>query len=515
MTKFTRLFLLLISTLMLFGFLCKKPNIKYDKTKEARGIWVTRWEWARDDLKNNPQAQQQRIIEIFDLVKKAKLNFILFQIRGNGDALYKSNFEPWSDLLTGTLGKDPGWDPLAFAVEQAHVRGLELHTWINTFPAWRGTTPPPHTTPEQVYNAHPDWIICNKDGTPMPLTSHYVNLSPGIPEVREYVKNVSLDIINNYDIDGFHFDYIRYPEESVERGYSRDAVSVKLFNTPVGNPDQLEWDDWQRENINQFVRKFYAAAVAVKPWLKISASVIGKYNYSEWNGYSAVYQDALCWVNEGSIDFICPMIYWQTTHPTAPFDKVAGEWLKEYNHQRFIFPGMSINRLGTPEWPLEEIAKQIVTARDGGNGMVFFSYSGLEAAMKKIDNQGFQYLANFPALPWKDKRPPMDPRNLRAELQASGSVLLTWSQPDSTLEPTDVFRYNIFRSEKTPVDIFKAENLIHITATVGTSFYDNTIQPNRTYYFVVTALDRLNNESTPSNEVQVVSTQIVAASISE
>ena len=128
--------------LILFSF-CKRPKIKYDETKEARGIWVTRWEWARNNIRNNPAAQKERIIEIFEKVKQARFNFILFQIRGNGDAFYKSNYEPWSELLTGKLGKNPGWDPLEFAIEQAQLRGLELHAWINTFPAWSGASPPP------------------------------------------------------------------------------------------------------------------------------------------------------------------------------------------------------------------------------------------------------------------------------------------------------------------------------------------------------------------------------------
>ena len=134
-TIFIHFFLIFSLTYLLFFTACKRLKIKYDDTKEARGIWVTRWEWAQDKIRNKPQAQKERIIEIFDLIKKARLNFVLFQIRGNGDAFYKSNYEPWSDLLTGELGKNPGWDPLAFAIEQAHIRGLELHTWMYTYPA--------------------------------------------------------------------------------------------------------------------------------------------------------------------------------------------------------------------------------------------------------------------------------------------------------------------------------------------------------------------------------------------
>ncbi len=505
MLKTTRVIILWLSCFMLVGFLCKEYEIKSDKTREARGVWVTRWEWAREEIVDDSTAQQQRIIDIFDLAKQANLNFILFQVRGNGDALYRSNYEPWSDLLTGTLGKDPGWDPLDFAINHAHERGLELHTWVNTFPAWRGTAPPPNTEPQQVYNARPEWIICGKDGKPMPLSNHYVNLSPGIPEARDYVHHACLDIVKNYDIDGFHFDYIRYPEGSPKLGYSQDSISLKLFNSPLGNPKNLNWEDWQRENINQFVRKFYDEATQLKPWVKISAAVIGKYDYSSWNGYHIVYQDALQWIKDGKMDFIAPMIYWQTDHPTAPFGDITRKWLKEYFHDRYIFPGMSINRLGSRDWPGEEVLKQVSIARDGGNGMVFFSFSGLERAMKKLNNSGgFKHLANLPAMPWKDDTPPMDPFNLKATLLGPENVLLTWESPDTTLEQTDVVRYNIYRSTETPVDIFSAKNLIHITAKPDTFYIDETVNIDQNYFYVVTAMDRVNNESPPSNEVQIM-----------
>ena len=497
--------LLLIFILPLFFAQCKRPHVKYDQTKEARGIWVTRWEWAKPEFQNNPEAQQERIMDILDLAKQAKLNFVLFQVRGNGDAFYRSEFEPWSNLLTGELGKDPGWDPLQFAVEQAHQRGLELHTWVNTFPAWRGTEPPPHTTPEHVYYAHPEWIICDKNGDPMSLSGHYVNLSPGIPEVRRYVHDVCMDIIKKYDIDGMHFDYIRYPEGSPDLGYSHDSISVRLFNSKQGNPQNLSWEDWQRENINQFVRQFYNDATGLKPWVKISAAVIGKYDYSKWNGYHVVYQDALQWIKEGKIDFICPMIYWQISHPTAPFDIITHQWLKNYLHSRYIFPGMMINKLGSDNWPPEEVVKQVMAVREAeGNGMVFFSFSGLEKANDLLKNRGFQFLANFPSMPWKDGKPPMDPQNLQAEVSGSRTVMLSWQAPDSALQTSPVHRYNIFRSEKTPVDVFAGKNLIHIARAKETAFIDAVPDPDKTYFYVVTALDRVNNESPPSNEVRVI-----------
>lgn len=504
MTRLIKIILLIFLTSLLLSFDCKE---KKHSTKEARGLWVTRWEWAVPSDSDRVRIQKQRIMKIFDEAKQAKFNFVLFQIRGNGDAFYQSHYEPWSDLLTGTLGKDPGWDPLAFALWQAHGRGLELYAWFNTFSAWKGIEPPPHTNPEHVYHAHPEWIVCDRNGKQMPLNSNYVSLSPGIPEVRAYLHQVALDIVQNYDLDGFHFDYIRYPENSDKLGYSQDSISLHQFNSPDGNPQQLSWENWQRENINQFVRQFYDHATTLKPWLKISAAVIGKYDYSEWNGYHIVFQDARTWIDEGKMDFIAPMIYWQTDHPTAPYEKIVKNWYKLI-HDRYIYPGMMINNLGSKEWPATEVRDQVEINRNGGNGMIFFSYSGLEKARDQLDSPGFPFLANPPPMSWKDDKPPMDPQNLRAQF-IPGQVLLIWCPPDSSLEPTDVWRYNIFRSEKSPVDFMDAANLIHITIQSDTFHIDTTITWDQTYHYVVTALDRAGNESPPSNQVSITIPQYV------
>jgi len=499
--KVLRISIIFILVLLLLNSVCKR---QFYKTKEARGLWVSRFEWVVKSDTNRMEAQQKRIIEILEKANEAKMNFILFQIRGHGDAFYQSGYEPWSDMLTGTLGSDPGWDPLEFAVAEAHKRGLELHVWFNTFTAWRGETKPPQTNPQHIINAHPEWVVCDVNGNPMKLNQHYVFLSPGMPEVREYIHRVAMDIVQRYNIDGFHFDYIRYPENSNKLGYSHDSISVRLFNSVQGNPKQLNWEDWQRENINQFVATFYDEATAVKPWLKISAAVIGKYDFSDWNGYFAVFQDARQWLSAGKMDFIAPMIYWQTNHPTAPFGRIVKDWLVNYLHQRYIFPGISISKLGTEEWPVKELLTQIYLNREyDNNGMLFFSYGGMEAATQGLEEKGFPYLANIPPMSWKDDTPPLYPKNLKASFIQPDEVLLEWDSPDSLIESTDVWRYNIFRSNKSPVKYNDARNLIHITATNDTTFFDSDVELGKKYYYVVTALDRVNNESPPSNELEV------------
>jgi len=506
-TKSIRIILLMSLLVVTMGSVCRK--MRYP-TREMRGLWVTRWEWAIGDS-NKEEVQKRRIRDIFDQALNVKANVIFFQIRGNGDAFYVSKYEPWSELLSHKLGVDPGWDPLEFAINEAHKRGLELHVWFNTFPAWRGKTPPIHTRPEHVYNAHPEWLVCDKSGEPVKLSNHYVSLSPGIPAVRKYINDVAMDIVSKYDIDGFHFDYIRYPEHADKLGYSHDSISVRLFKSRAGNPYNLDWDDWQRENINQFVRMFYDNATNLKPWVKVSAAVIGKYDYSAWNGYHVVYQDAMRWIKESKIDFIVPMIYWQTDHKTAPFEKITKDWLQNNVYERYIFPGLMINNLGSEKWPGEEVVKQIQICRKYGNGMVFFSHGGLTRAIEAIQEKGDILPANVPAMSWKDDKPPMDPRNLRAEFLADGTIKLMWDDSNSYNGPEDVVRFNVYRGEDRFIDYDDARDLLHITSNLDNEYFDTTAKFGTQYFYAVTALDRVGNESPPSNILEI-NIPLIAAS---
>ena len=490
--KIVKLLIVISVFSILTGSVCEKERFVL---KEARGIWVSRWEWAVEHDGFYEEVQKNRIIEILDNAQRAKFNIVLFQVRGNGDAFYRSNYEPWSALLSDALGQDPGWDPLEFALEHAHRRGLELHAWFNTFPAWRGTTAPAYSTPEHVYRRHPEWLICDRNGNPMPLSNGYVYLSPGIPRARQYIHEVAMDIVYNYDIDGIHFDYIRYPEKASGLGYSHDPLSVQLFGTHNGNPDRLNWADWQRENINIFVRQFYDAATDIKPWVKISAAVIGKYDYSEWNGYHVVFQDAVRWVREGTMDFVVPMIYWPNDHPTSGFEDVTRYWHRLTGSDR-LFPGMLINRVGEEDWPENELIKQLGIAREYSRGMVFFSYGGLE---KMSADRGFQYQANVPAMPWKISAMPPAPVNVHAKFLSNGVVRISWDFNGMSQD----YRFNVFRSNSSPVDCTSAQYLVHVSPLAETHFYDSDVEAGQDYHYAVTALDRVGNESLPSVDAGV------------
>ncbi|MFB0517604.1 MAG: glycoside hydrolase family 10 protein [Candidatus Neomarinimicrobiota bacterium] len=467
--------------------------------KEARGVWLHRFDYCQLTLTHDQDSIRAYIADVINQAADAHFNIIFFQVRGNGDAYYTPGQEPWGSLLTGTPGEDPGWDPLEYALELAHRRGLELHAWFNTFPVWRGSEPPPVTTPASPFLTHPQWIVSDSGGTPMPLSDHYISFSPGIPGVHDHIISVVLDVIRRYDIDGVHFDYIRYPEGAPRAGYSHDPISVQRFNSIEGNPLQLDWNDWQREQITRFVARAYNAITAVKPWIKVSAAVIGSYEAGGWNAYHIVYQDPRRWTELGKMDFITPMIYWPRKHPTQPFLKRSIEWQNHYARERYVFPGIGSYMYNARKRPYRwnEAEGQIDDLRKHRiPGMVFFDARSLETRWSELATDHFRNPANIPAMPWKDRQSPQPPTNLKAQVSGT-AIRLTWVTP----EDDDVQRFNIYLSRKLPINTSNGRNLWAVTAGPRLEWKMRPGNDVKGHYAAVSALDAAGNESGLSNPV--------------
>ncbi|MBM4353385.1 MAG: hypothetical protein FJ109_06245 [Deltaproteobacteria bacterium] len=275
-----------------------------------------------------------------------------------------------------SLGKDPGWDPLATAVAEAHERGMELHAWLNTWTAWTGTTPPPQSSPEHILFAHPEWRQADSTGKPMAFNNSYTWVSPGIPAVRQHVKSVVLDIVDGYDVDGIHFDYIRYAGPD----YSHDTWSEDAYLlAKQGNP-ALSYGDFQRTLLGDWVYETYKALDTVAPAVKVTASVWGIYqdNFG-WGGtsegYHDYYQDSHGWLDAGAVDAICPMIYWPLTTPKGgwtDFATLADDHVGAAAG-RHVYTGLSADYDS-----FEEVKAEIEYARSiSAPGYVVFAYSTL------------------------------------------------------------------------------------------------------------------------------------------
>lgn len=297
---------------------CHTPDRKvpFDARRDStiRAIWVTRW-----DYKSPADIQT-----IMENCRSAGFNTVLFQVRGNGTAFYRSKIEPWADELGG---RDPGFDPLAVACREAHRRDLSLHAWVNVIPGWRGDKPPANR--RQLYHAHPDWFWRDARGRRQPL-GWYNSLNPCYPEVRDYLVSVMHEIVSRYPIDGLHLDYIRFPNEwneSYPRGarvpdYPRDPRTLAYFRQATGKtPDAAPatWNQWRTEQVTRVVRDIRAMMRRVKPAAKLSAAVGPIPKEARRNHF----QDVRAWLAAGFFDAVYPMNY---AADMRTFTKRLSEW---------------------------------------------------------------------------------------------------------------------------------------------------------------------------------------------
>ena len=385
---------------------------------EFRGLWVTRFDWTDDPT-------PAKIDEIVNNAAAAGFNVLFFQVRGEADALYHSDLEPWSRLLTGTLGQNPGWDPLAYMIEKAHERGLQLHAYINVYPVWLGCNPPPEDTIPQhfYYQLVAEHGLTDNRANGLQWTadyqiqcSSYQRATPASIFADNHYLAVAADLVTRYDIDGLHLDHLRYDGPDT----SCDPVSENAYGTNCfGFNGQISYEDWQRAQVNGTLYKFYNQIVPLKGDLWLSAAVWPIHTIkSEWGwpdvneGYSDYYQDSKAWTREGIIHSISPMIYPSLVNcPDNSFwsqerwQILVADFQAEANG-RAIIPG-----IGTSYCDFAEIETRIEMARSLGTaGHALFSYSSL------LSNSYFDELANGPyaetavVLPL----PPMVPANSAA-----------------------------------------------------------------------------------------------------
>ena len=322
---------------------------------EYRAVWITTIEnldWPKSAVcdKEGFARQREELTTLLDSLKAMHVNTVLLQTRVRGDVIYPSEIEPFSYLFTGTTDKAPDYDPLAFAIEECHKRGMQLHAWIVTLPLGKD---------EHIRRQGKHALSRRK----RELCTHYKGqwyMEPGNPETGEYITEIVKEIVTNYNVDGIHLDYIRYPDRT--NGYPDAALHRKHGKgTPLPH--------WRRDNITAIARKVYNAVKKEKPWVRVSCAPLGKYDnltrYSSlgWDAYNAVFQEAQEWVKEGIMDILFPMLYFDGNN----FYPFVLDW-QENNNGRHIVPGIGIYRL-LPEyggWQAIEIERQINTSREAG-----------------------------------------------------------------------------------------------------------------------------------------------------
>jgi len=400
--------------------------------REFRGVWVAtvaNIDWpSRPGLSSDQQKRE--LIAILDKAKSLNMNAVLLQIRPNCDALYVSDLEPWSYYLSGQMGKPPSplYDPLTFAVEEAHSRGMELHAWCNPYRALHPATP--SVSASHVSKTHP--AIVRKVGS-------YLWLDPGMKETQDYTLAVFLDIVRRYDIDGIHMDDYFYPYPEYLQGKPfPDEETYAAYKRTGGT---LARDDWRRQNVNQFVQKLYVEVKKEKPWVKVGISPFGLYRPDHPKGvqgfdqYAQLYADARVWLNKGWLDYCTPQLYWAINSP-QPYKKILNWWTQENRMKRHVWPGLGAHRLSDGQgWPAKEMVDQVKATRDqrGADGEIFFSMKVFMGNVKGLNDalrrDVYANPALVPASPWLDTRPPAAPR-VTAQEETSGSVSVTWRAGD-------------------------------------------------------------------------------------
>ena len=452
---------------------------------EVRAVWlatVMGLDWPRTF---DRAAQQQSLREIVRSLKSANFNTIFFQVRGRADAMYRSRYEPWSQQLTGTLGDDPGWDPLEFIITEAHAQGMEVHVWFNTFLVKSGGPRPTRSIPMHVILTHPEW---------MQQVNGELWFDPGLPEVREYNMNVAMDIVRKYAIDGFQFDFIRYPGKSFP-----DESTYRVY----GNG--LPKDEWRRENINQFLRAFHDSVSVMKPMLKIGATPIGIYkNFNDVRGqqsYSELYQDSRRWLKEKILDYIVPQVYWSlgTGHWNPDFASVVREWSGN-TYDRQVYIGVGAYK---PE-VLKQIPVLIDSTRSIGlMGNSFFRYENIKSSLDV--GARYETPAMVPSMLWKDNIPPCAPFGVQVSNITDGIFSIRWDNPLVAIDGDTAKSFAIYRSRIHPIDITDPSNLLKIVPGETHQLLDTIGHiTSANYSYAVTSIDKGNNESAPAVESVVI-----------
>ncbi len=508
----------LLNTFVLFVFLFVTTALYAESPKrEFRATWLTTGmniDWPGSNQRISPtassrqqeksrEAQKTSLNYIMNRLVEANMNATMFQVRSMSDAMYKSSYEPWSSYLSGTRGFDPGYDPLAYAVETAHAKGLELHVWINPFRyestqnAWGADDP--------LRKNHPDWILYYSNNS-----FKGTILDPGNPEVRAYIVEVIREIVRNYDIDGVIFDDYFYPYGGTS---SQDAASKDKYK-----PADQNVHDWRRENIDKAMKAVYDMIQQEKPWVRFGLAPFGIYSNESWNyskygltapsgikgsdAYNTLYCNTLEWMQGGYVDYVSPQIYWPTTSTQQNYGKLAQFWSNAAvhftgrlagNQKVHFFSSQTCSMDADFNYGNVEMGKEIDLNRTydqlDAPGTIFFNTSDFYGEPNQLHKwlaaNKFTQIALPPAMDWKTTTTLAAPTNLKVD-----GTTLTWTHPNAP-------RFTVYAFPKTvsqTTALTKSSYLLGVTYTNSFDISDITDVANTT--FAVCAYDRYGNEYT-------------------
>ena len=477
-------------------------NASKHPKREMRAVWVAtvgNIDWPSASNLTTEQ-QKKEFIELLDLCKEYHMNTVVFQIRPSADAFYASNYEPWSQWLTGKQGKkpDPYYDPLTFASIECRKRGLDLHVWINPYRAVPNIKNN-QTTKDHITNTHPEWFLNYGE------TKYF---DPAIPEVRNFVVKVVSDIVRRYDIDAVHMDDYFYPYR-IKGAEFPDDLSFKTYSRGFTNDQR---DDWRRNNVDLIIKQMHDSIKAIKPWVEFGISPFGVWRNIEKDpkgsntkagqtNYDDLFADVLKWQREKWIDYITPQIYWERGKKVADYTILADWWSRNtFGAQLYI--GQAPYRIDPkakdkPWQSADEIIGQIKLNRKNStiSGSMFFSAKFMRQnpldLHQKLLKKYYRYPALTPVNPRIDSLVPQEPMNTQLALE-KGKIQFNWTKGANT---KSFMIYQFKKNQK--INIGKPE---HIFLTTADNFYtclsDKQADPGK-FKYVITSISQSNIESKP------------------
>ncbi len=455
---------------------------------EIRAVWLTTiygLDWPRTPATTEAgrKAQQQELRSILDRLHDANFNTVFLQVRLRGDVIYRSAVEPASKTFSGRYGTMPGYDPLAFAVEECHRRGMECHAWFVTFPVGSDKT-----VKEQgrlsVVKRHPK--LCKRHGGEW-------YLDPGEPGTADYILSLVREIVTGYDIDGIQFDYVRYPEQA-------KTFPDKATHRKYGKAANLS--DWRRGNINRIVCRAYDMIKELKPWVQVGSSPLGRYSRIErvpnagWTAYESVFQDPKAWMQQGKQDMIVPMMYYLYDN----FFPFVDNWV-EGSGGRLVVPGLGAYRMNRSEadWSVNDITDQIDYSRYFGcAGTTFFRTANVldntKGLYDELRDNYYKYPAQLLPLTWLSDRVPASPREICVEREGD-ELRLSWQKP---AEEKEDLTYTVYYSLSDTIDTAIARSMLATGVRDTVLYLPVKANEERGYSFSVSASTRYHIEGVPS-----------------
>ncbi len=463
--------------------------------REFRGAWI---QAVNGQFRGIPTEKlKQTLIDQLNSLQGAGINAIIFQVRPEADALYASQLEPWSRFLTGVQGQAPSpyWDPMQFMIDECHKRGMEFHAWINPYRV--KTSLKSELSPNHLYNIHPEWFV---------TYNNQLFFDPALPESRRHICMVVADIVSRYDVDAIHMDDYFYPYPAKGMDFPDDASFARYGGGFTNRAD------WRRSNVNILIQKIHETIRGLKPWVKFGISPFGIYRNekndplgSKTNGlqnYDDLYADVLLWARNGWVDYNIPQIYWQIGHPAADYETLVKWWAKN-TENRPLFIGQSVMNTiqnADPKNPsVNQLPRKMALERAYqtiGGSCQWPASAVVENAGKYRDalvQEYHKYPALVPVFDFMDDKAPGKVRKVKKVWTEDGYMLF-WTPPKAKDEMDRAVQYVVYRfGDKEKVNIDDAS---HIVAVTRNNFYKLPYKDGKNKYrYVVTALDRLHNES--------------------